>query len=301
MPNVGLFLPTAAPDARPDTALVFGRAAEAAGLHGVWTLDRLVFKNAEPLMCLAALAGATTRVRLGTSVLLGVLRSPAMLAKMVATLDALSGGRVELGLGVGNRPDDFGGVGVPMAARGRRLAEEIEIMRLAWSGAPVKYEGRAYQLDVGPIGPPPAQPGGPRIWMGGNAPAQLERTGRLADGYIGSSGGGPEGVRAAMERVREAAAAAGRDASALRCAVLVYAHVDASRERAHDLASAYMHHYYPPTRAQVSPTSLLGPPDACIAQAHAYFAAGVDTLIVSPVTADPAALDRLLGEVLTRL
>src|SRR5581483_5471449 len=140
MPQIGLMLPTAAPDARPDTAVTFARAAEAAGLGSVWIIDRLVFDNMEPLLALAAVAATTTRVLLGTSVLLGTLRPPALLAKQVATLDVLSGGRVILGLGVGSRPDDFAAAGVPYAARGPRLAEAMRIMRQVWSGAPLAHE-----------------------------------------------------------------------------------------------------------------------------------------------------------------
>src|SRR5579883_3404436 len=171
MPAVGLFVPTAAPDARPDMAVAFGQRAEAAGLASVWLPDRPVFANPDPLVALAAVAATTSRVQLGTCVLLGTLRPPALLAKSVASLDALSGGRVILGLGVGSRADDFAAAGVPFAGRGARASELIQILRLAWSGAPLRHEGRVYQLDVGPVGPRPVQPGGPPIWLGGSAPA----------------------------------------------------------------------------------------------------------------------------------
>jgi probable F420-dependent oxidoreductase len=301
MAEVGLYLPTAAPDARADTVLTFGRRAEAAGVGSVWLLDRLVLENQEPLVALGALAGATSRVRLGTSVLLGTLRPPALLAKMVATLDVLSGGRIVLGLGAGSRPNDFAGAAVPFAGRGARLAELIRILRLAWSGAPLRYTGRRYALDVGPIGPRPVQAGGPPIWIGGNAEAALRRAGRLADGYIASSSGGPEGMRAAWQQVRAYAAAAGRDPDALTLAALVFASVDADEDRARARAEAYMRHYYPPERAQVSPWTLLGSPATCVERAREYFAAGVRVLIVAPVTADLGHLDRLLDEVVARV
>ena len=162
MPAVGLFVPTAAPDATPNMALAFGQRAEAAGLPSVWIPERPVFDGPDPLLSLAAVAATTTRVRLGTCVLLGTLRAPALLAKSVATLDVLSAGRVILGLGVGSRADDFEAAGVSMAGRGRRGAEVIDLLRLAWSGAPLQYQGRNYQLDVGAVGPRPVQPGGRR-------------------------------------------------------------------------------------------------------------------------------------------
>src|SRR4051812_15677770 len=120
MPAIGLFVPTAAPDATPGMAVPFGQRAEAAGLASVWLPDRPVFANPDPLVALATVAATTSRVQLGTCVLLGTLRPPALLAKSVASLDAISGGRVILGLGVGSRADDFAAAGVPFAGRGAR-------------------------------------------------------------------------------------------------------------------------------------------------------------------------------------
>src|SRR5688572_2992059 len=107
MPDVGLQLPILVPDAGPTTAIDFARRAEEAGADSVWAGDRIVYRNQEPLLNLAAAAAVTSRVKLGTCVLLGALRPPALLAKMVATLDEMSGGWVVLGLGVGSRADDF--------------------------------------------------------------------------------------------------------------------------------------------------------------------------------------------------
>src|SRR5262249_59619777 len=124
-----------------------------------------------------------------------------------------------------------------------------EGLRLAWSGAPLRHEGRYYHLDVGPVGPRPAQPGGPPIWLGGSAEPALRRAGRLADGYIGTSSGGPEGARAAFEQVRRAAEAAGRDPDALTLGCLVWAGVDDGRERGPQRARPYLRNYHPPTPA----------------------------------------------------
>jgi probable F420-dependent oxidoreductase len=301
MPEVGLLLPISAPDARPDTTVTFARRGEAAGVHSLWVIDRLVFDNVEAMCALTAAAAVTNRVRLGPSVLLGTLRPPVLLAKQAASLDVLSGGRAILGLGVGSRPDDFAAAGVPYAARGARLGEAVRVMRQIWRGEPLQHQGRAYQLESGSIGPRPVQPGGPPLWFGGGAEAQLRRAGRLADGYIGSSSSGPEGVRAAWNTVRQAAADAGRDPGALKLGCLIWASVDDDRDRAYQRAETYMRHYYPPERAKVSPASLLGPPKACIRQAQAFFDIGVDVLIIGPVTADPAHLDRLLTEVVAQL
>lgn len=298
MVDVGLGIPILAADAGPQTAMEFGRRAEQAGAHSVWVGDRVVYGNQEPLLSLAAAAAVTTRVRLGTCVLLAALRPPLLLAKMVATLDRLSGGRVTLGMGVGSRPDDFAAAEVPFDHRGSRVEELVHVLRLAWSGEPVAHRGRFYQLDVGPIGPPPAQPHLP-IWFGGSAESALKRIGRIADGYIGGSGGGPAGFQANWERIQRYAEASGRDPRTIMPAALVYAAVDEDRERAHEKAVEYLLHYYGPRRSD--PTGfLLGPPDECVRSAEDYVRAGVRTLIVASVTAEPGYFDRLC-ELLPRL
>lgn len=299
MVQVGLNVPTAAPGAEPNTAVEFGRRAELAGVHSVWVLDRLVFGNQEPLLSLAAIAATTERVRLGTCVLLATLRPPALLAKMIASLDRLSGGRVTLGVGVGSRPDDFQAAEVPFDHRGSRAEELVRVLRLAWSGAPVRHSGKFYRLDVGPIGPEPVQTHLP-IWFGGSAESALKRIARIADGYIGGSGGGPSGFRANWEKVRRYADAAGRDPAAITPAALVYACVDDDRDRARAKAEEYLMHYYGPRRTDTS-GFLLGPPDDCVRTANAYIEAGVQTLILGSVTSDLRYLERLCEHVLPRL
>lgn len=139
--------------------------------------DRLVYRNYEPLITLAAVSGVTRRVRLMTTVLLVALRNATLLAKQVATLDQLSGGRVSLGVGVGGRADDFDAAGVSTRDRGRRFDDSLARMKLVWSG-------KAIGERIGPIGPPPAQLGGPPLLIGGIDPAALARVARYGDGYL---------------------------------------------------------------------------------------------------------------------
>src|SRR5215212_6776197 len=142
--------------------------------------DRLVYPNYESLITLAAAAAVTERVRLMTTVLIAPLRGAGVLAKQAATLDALSGGRLTLGLGVGAREDDFRFAPASFHDRGRRFEEQLELMKGVWSGQPVSDE-------IGPVGPPPARPGGPELLIGGYTPVSIQRVGRWGDGFI--SGG----------------------------------------------------------------------------------------------------------------
>ncbi len=142
--DIGIGLPVGDPAALLDWA----RRAEAGPFSTLGLLDRLVYDNPEPLVALAVLAGATSRVRVQTEVLLAPLRDTALLAKQAATLDRMTGGRLVLGLGIGGRADDHQVTGVDLRTRGRRLDGQLAVLRRLWSGQP-------HGDGVGPIGPAP--------------------------------------------------------------------------------------------------------------------------------------------------
>ncbi len=149
------------------------------------------------MITLSAAAAVTERIRVMSTILIAPLRRGGVLAKQVATLDALSGGRLTLGIGVGAREDDFHAAPASFHERARSFEEQLELMRRVWSGQPVSDE-------VGPMGPPPARPGGPELLIGGYSPAAISRVGRWGDGFI-SGGvvleGRRKGRKAAARRV----------------------------------------------------------------------------------------------------
>ncbi|MFC4589770.1 LLM class flavin-dependent oxidoreductase [Sphaerisporangium corydalis] len=225
--NVGLGLPISDPAA----LLTWARRAEAGPFSTLGLLDRLVYANPEPLVTLAALAGATWGIRLQTEVLLGPLRQTALLAKQAATLDALSGGRFTLGVGVGGRPDDHAAAGTDLRTRGRRLDEQLATMRRLWAGEP-------YGEGAGPIGPAPVAEGGPEVLIGAFAPAALERVARWGDGFLCAA---PprvaDGLMRRVERSWDAAGRAGRPR--LVAQVNVALGPDATVQDARDAIGAY--------------------------------------------------------------
>lgn len=302
MPPVGLGIPIAAPDAQPDTPLQFGRRAEAAGADSVWMVDRLVFTNQDPLISLAAIAGATSRIKLGNAVLLGLLRSPLLLAKMVASLDQVSNGRAILGLGLGSRANDYEAAGVPFEKRGAQLSEAIRLLRLAWSGQPVKFQGQFHQYDLPPVGPLPVQPSIP-MYLGGSAETALRRIGRYGDGYVGSSAGGVETFRANVAKVRRHAAEAGRDPAAIKAVAVVYGCCDDNRDRAAEITSRYLGNYYGPKAANLgpSPNYMLGSADNCVRFVQPFVDAGAELVVLASVTADLAHFETLCQDVLPRV
>ncbi|WP_405059344.1 LLM class flavin-dependent oxidoreductase [Kribbella sp. NBC_01505] len=176
--DIGLGLPISNPRALLDWA----RRAETSGFDSLALLDRLTFDNPEPLTALAMLAGATERIRLQTEVLLGPLRSTALLAKQAATLDRMSDGRFVLGLGIGGRVDDHAAAGTPISQRGRQLDRQLEDLHQIWAGHPYAAPG---SVDAGgTIGPAPATPGGPPVLIGAFAPPALARVARHGTGFL---------------------------------------------------------------------------------------------------------------------
>jgi probable F420-dependent oxidoreductase len=139
-------------------------------------------------------------------------RQPALVAKQVATLDILSGGRIRLGVGAGWQEPEYESLGVPFSERGRRMDEFVDLLRRYWREDPVTFHGRYYHAEAMAIDPPPVQPGGPPIWFGGGSAAALRRTGRLGDGWM-AVGEQPETVRDKVAGIVRAAEEAGRDAS----------------------------------------------------------------------------------------
>lgn len=171
--HIGLGLPIA----DPTVLLDWARRADAGPFSTLGLLDRLVYDNPEPLVALSVLAGATSRINLQTEVLLAPLRETALLAKQVATLDRMSGGRLVLGLGVGGRADDHRAAGVDLHTRGRRMDEQLAQLRRVWAGEP-------FGDDCGPVGPAPLHRGGPPILFGAFQPVALARVARWGDGFL---------------------------------------------------------------------------------------------------------------------
>jgi probable F420-dependent oxidoreductase len=225
--RIGFGAPVSGIWATPDNLAGFAASAEAAGYASLWTFQRLIVPEGsamdpvyhsvlDPMVALGFLAGATHRIRLGVAVLNMPYLAPSYLAKMAATADVLSGGRLDLGLGIGWLPDEFTVAGATMADRGARVSEYLEVLRRAWADGVTEFSGRFYQVPAGRMAPKPVQRPGPPVLLAGGVPAALRRAGRLADGWVTSSRTDLSRIGEGIALVREAAAAAGRDPAAIR-------------------------------------------------------------------------------------
>jgi alkanesulfonate monooxygenase SsuD/methylene tetrahydromethanopterin reductase-like flavin-dependent oxidoreductase (luciferase family) len=230
--DIGIGLPNTVPGTEGRTLIDWARHAEEAGFSTLGTIGRLVYPNYEELIALSAAAAVTSQIRLTTSVLLAPLyTNSALFAKQAASLDRLSGGRLVLGLGLGGRDDDFAASGVSTQDRGRRLEEQVAMMKRVWSG---EEFGSA-----GGIGPEPARRGGPEIILGGSTEATFRRVARIADGWI-MGGGTPDMFAQAAAGVDQAWQDADR---AGRPRKLTLAYFGLGPE-ARSQAEGYILHYY---------------------------------------------------------
>lgn len=220
--------------------LDLAEAADAAGVGAVSVVDHVALGGdlsgypygafpggpdapwLEPLTTLAAFAGRTRRVGLMTGILIAPLRPPAVLAKMAATLDQLSGGRLELGVGTGWLPKEYEAAGLDFADRGRLLDDALAACRALWSAGPTSFSSPRLSFDDVHCSPRPVQPRGVPFWVGGELhPRNVERIVAHADGWIPSPPTKPADVALGAERLRQAFADAGRDPAELRVRVSV--------------------------------------------------------------------------------
>jgi probable F420-dependent oxidoreductase len=300
MANIGLAWVNPAPLTKPENVVNFAKKCEAMGAHSLWTIDRIAYDNLEPLTILGAAAGATQKIRLGTSVLLGNLRHPSHVAKIVSTLDFISNGRVTLGLGFGSRESDYKAVELPYEHRGSRAVEQVQLMKRLWTEDNVTHHGKFYNVENLTVGPRPVQKPHPPIWTGGSAETALKRAGTWADGFICGSSAIPD-FPSTWEKISGYAKAAGRDPKKISKAGLTFMAINDDPARAVKTVEDYVMRYYGRLRADVANTSLVGSPAAVVERIQDFLSKGLDTLIIGVADPDPRQLDWFGEKVLPKV
>jgi probable F420-dependent oxidoreductase len=281
------------------------RRVEALGFESVWTGDHVSFHNPmyESLTLLATYIPITTRIRLGTAVYLLALRPPAIAAKITSTLDALSGGRLIFGVGVGGEnPKEFEVVGVPHGERGARVTEGIDVVRALWRDTPASFHGRFTRFDGVSLDPKPVQKPGPPIWIGGRSDAALTRAGRQGDGWV-SYVVQPERFAQSVAKIRAAAGTRSLEHFAFGHLGFITVGRDwesAKKVWAEALTRRYAQDFEPLARKY----GIIGTPEQCAEQLARFEAAGCNYLIANPI-GDPRderdQVERIAAEVLPLL
>jgi alkanesulfonate monooxygenase len=323
----GLRIPSFALGPRTATLEAMGRylrRAEDLGFECAVTIDHLLLTSPayactwlEAMTTLAALAGVTRTIRLGTMVLVLPLRNPVYFAKEWATLDVLSGGRTILGIGVGWHEEEFELMGVPHRERGPRMNEAIEALKALWGGDQVTYQGRFYRFHGLTVDPKPAQTPHPPIWIGGgsqpfekvygqtvtNIEPVLRRIAKYADTWVPHSSATPEMVTADWVKVQRFAREAGRDPGRIGRVYSNFVWVLKPGERPESAAPRFkvfsgMDLDYWRTHY------LLGTAEEVAERISARIAAldgGVDWIVLNPLDWGPEQLELIAGEVLPRV
>jgi alkanesulfonate monooxygenase SsuD/methylene tetrahydromethanopterin reductase-like flavin-dependent oxidoreductase (luciferase family) len=307
-PRVGVLLPTFDPtDSAKTPPVVRGaQLIEESGFDGAWVGDHLACPAPllDAVTCLAAAAAVTSEIALGFSVMLLGLRPPAWTAKQLVTLDALAPGRLRLGVGVGGEfPEEFTAAGVPLAQRGRRLDETLELLPDLLTGRPVHYDGSVIKLEVsGPQHPErglaPAISTLPPIYTAGRGEPALRRAAKYADFWM-PMWLSPASIAKRLEPLAELAQTAGRPRPRLSSLILVNA--DPDLDTAKREADGHLRAQYGMGLDRVEHWTGLGSAEAIAEQLAAYVEVGVEEFILMPLGRDPLTQIERLAEVKARL
>jgi probable F420-dependent oxidoreductase len=228
--KIGFGAPVAGAWATPQNLAGFAVRAEELGYDSLWTFHRLLIPPdksvdpvyhsvLDPLLALTYAAARTSRIRLGVALVNLPFVSPTYLAKQAATLDVLSGGRFDLGLGIGWSPLEFAATGASPERRGARAEEYLKVLHTLWNDEVSAFDGEFYTVPPSRMAPKPVQPGGPPVLLGGVAPAALRRAGRTAAGWMSRSATDLTRIAEDIAIVRAAAEKAGKDPAAVRVVV----------------------------------------------------------------------------------
>ncbi len=274
--DVAIGLPNAVPGTTGDQLTEWARRAEARGFSSLGTIDRIAYPNLEPLSALAAAAAVTERIGLATTVLLGPLRvNPVALAKQVASVHKISGGRMTLGIGLGGREDDYEVSGVDTSTRGKDLDAMLERMKEVWEGEEMGPEHETQ----------------PRVLVGGSVEASFKRAARFGDGWI-AAGAPPEQFAEWRQGFESAWTEAGRSEAPQNAALAYYSLGDRAEEDARD----YLADYYAWLGEDVA-NFIVGAaakdPEAAQQTVAAFDAAGCQELFLFPSSSDPQQVDLL--------
>ena len=278
----------------PAKIRTFLTRVETLGFASAWVVEQILGRipSLEPVTLLTYAAAVTGRIRLGAAVLLTALRSPVHLAKSLSSLDHLSGGRLDVGVGLGGNPRIYPAFGLGPARRAARFAESIRVMKQLWTEPRVSFQGEFWRLDNASMEPKPLQRPHPPIWFGAHHPDALRRAIELGDAFMGAGSLGTAQFAEEVRLLRRMLEDAGRDPASFPVGKRVYIAVDRDRARAGKRLAEWFGAFYgrPEMAEQVS---VWGDTQACIDGLGDVVAAGARVLLLNPVFDDAEQLERL--------
>jgi probable F420-dependent oxidoreductase len=276
--------------------------AEVLGYDSLWVQEQIVtgYGILEPVTLLTYAAALTSKVRLGTSVLLPVIRNPLQLAKSLATLDQLSQGRLTVGIGIGGPHIPEAAFGVSPERRGRRFVETIEGMKALWTQPKATFNGEFWRFEKIPMEPKPVQQPHPRLWFGAREPIALKRAVRYGEGWMGAGSSSSADFVGQHQLLRRLLQEAGRDPATFAVSKRVYIAVDDDRDRAERRLREWFGARYR-NADMASRVSIWGSRAECIGQLVELVRAGARHLLLNPVFDELQQAELLAREVLPHL
>lgn len=280
----------------------FLERAEALGFESAWVVEQVLgtLPCLEPVELLSWAAALTSRIRLGTAVLLTPLRSPVHLAKSLATLDQLSGGRLDVGIGLGGNPKIYAAFGISAARRVARFNEGLRLMQALWTEPRVTFAGEFWQLENAALEPKPLQRPHPPLWVGAHHPDAFRRSVAWAKGFMGAGSATTATFAKEVALLRKLLTEAGRDPGSIEIGKRVYVGVDRDRDRAGRRMAEYFGGFY--GRAELAAeVSVWGSVDQVVAGLREVTAAGAELVMLNPVFDEVEQLEVLAAEIVPRL
>lgn len=279
----------------------FLERAEALGYDSAWTQETVLspFAILEPLSLLSYASAVTTRMRLGVSVMLTTLRNPIQLAKTLSSLDHLSGGRLDVGVGAGGHVDEAT-FGYSKEGRIRRFTEGIEVMKALWTQPKARISGRFWNLEDAVMEPKPVQRPHPPIWFGARIEPALRRAVRLGDGWMGSGSSSTGDFVKQCAQLHALLEEAGRDPATYRISKRVYVAVDTNRDRAEKRLREWFGVRYG-NADMATRDAIWGSSAECLDKIAEIVGAGAEHLLFNPVFDEVDHLELLAEEIVPKL
>lgn len=254
-----------------------------------------------PLEAMTYAAAATTRLRLGCVVFVSTLHVPVLLAKSLASLDQLSLGRLEVGVGTGGPSRPFGAFGIDKSDYVARFTEGVRLMKELWTSESVTFDGKFWQVKEAAIAPRPFQKPHPPLWFGAAGPAALRRAARMGDGFFGAGSATTAAFAAQVQTVRETLAADGREPGRFPIAKRVYVSLDDDRERARRRVNDGLADIYGRRIPAIEEAAIAGTADDCLRAVRDVISAGAELVLFTALHDQLEHAEQIAAEIIPRL
>jgi probable F420-dependent oxidoreductase len=287
----------------PEEFRAYFSRAEELGYESAWAQEQTLgaAPQLSPVEAMTYAAAVTSRMRLGCVVFVSTLHSPVHLAKSLATLDQLSKGRIDVGVGTGGPRRPFAAFGVEPGRYVARFTEGVQLMKALWTRDRITFDGEFWQLKDAAMEPKPAQKPHPPLWFGAASPTALRRAVRLGDGFFSAGSSTTEAFAQQVVTVREALAAAGKSAAGFPIAKRVYISIDSDADRARRRVNAELEKLYGVRVPAIEEAAVAGTVDDCLREVRRVAEAGAELILFTPLHDQARHAEQIAAEIIPQI